>query len=127
MRNRTSAVPERAESVDSSHVPPATAPPISSDPANPLEMRALADRLEELDRAATHGPWFVDWADGAMIRPTDASVGVIWGPDGDQLAILEGSIGHMPEATTGEDDARLLVELRNNLPAILLALRNGGS
>lgn len=82
-------------------------------------MTDLIARLEELEKVATPGPWNSRWyVEGATQEE--------WGPASPLVARIEyansNCVGkrHIPWSQT---DADLLSELRNNLPAILHALK----
>lgn len=82
-------------------------------------MTDLIARLEELEKEATPGPWNSRWyVEGATQEE--------WGPASPLVARIEyansNCVGkrHIPWSQT---DADLLSELRNNLPAILHALK----
>ena len=72
------------------------------------DLAALADRLEELERTCTPGPW--DWS---------GEPGEIRGwPDPDEHRPIGKFWG-----SSWWDECELVCQLRNNLPAILSALR----
>ena len=82
-------------------------------------MTDLIARLEDLEKEETPGPWNSRWyVEGATQEE--------WGPASPLVARIEyansNCVGkrHIPWSQT---DADLLSELRNNLPAILRALR----
>jgi len=73
---------------------------------------ALADELERLAKEATPGPWTAD---------VDYHYGpIVTDPKGDIVADYTLWEGDRDEART---NAALIANLRNNLPAILSALR----
>ena len=79
------------------------------------ELAALADNLAALDEAATPAPWHASEYRGA----TGSQV---WaGEPGPMTAILICGDGD-----ADDNDAKLIVVLRNNLPPILAALRQAG-
>lgn len=84
----------------------------------------LAEELERLAAGATQGPWQAD------LHHTVESAGRTYGwlRGGNQLvplACVTLGVEGVPQ-DEGRSNATLIVALRNNLPAILTALRDGG-
>jgi hypothetical protein len=91
----------------------------------------LADELERLGQMATKGQWFDDnlRVDGSNGR--DDYYTALYGPSGHILAdTLNSTCVHLEDNgegrsldTTGAANIGLIIALRNNLPAIIAALR----
>jgi hypothetical protein len=70
------------------------------------ELGELLTELRRLEVLATPGLWEHDG-------------NVIYGPDGDSVAVCHGNIGHYPEPIAAENDACFIAFVRNNLPALI--------
>ena len=82
-------------------------------------MSDLIKKLEALEAKATKGPWYLH--DGGFSGIPWISAGNWERQDGSY--VRGGSILNMVAHEEREQDAALIVELRNNLPAIITALR----
>lgn len=68
-------------------------------------------KREQLEQAATEGPWFQDAWDPGIVR----------GGDGRYWSIFESEMGH--DAAAAPSDAAFIADARTSLPAALAALK----